>query len=220
MERYIAKPAHLLWAALFLLAGAVSFPFAGSWAWAGASLLLMGTSTWVWVIFSGLWHSYESYWREIAEVAKALSQTDSPEVWSALGFVAPAKNFKVEVSELDKKGYGATASFDLPGSAVQFTTFADGILMGRSLSETEWAGPGKLYSVPIFRRLKKELEERRLIVLKNVAAPTQGFTYTRKGKEVLLTYATEGVKLLLLEQRNLVAPKPTPSLSPRATLPN
>ena len=206
-ERYISKPIHLLWAVAFLALGAVTLPFEDGWRWFGASMLLLGTATWVWIVFNGLWHSYELYWHEVAVAATALSKNANPAVWKAFGFEPPDSTFKA-VADERKHGYGTTEIFDLPGTAPQFTTFASGALLGRSISEAEWSGTGKLYSVPVFRRLKKELETRKLITLKIQDKPTQGYVYTRKGKDFFLQCATVQTRDILRDKMNLDAPLP------------
>jgi hypothetical protein len=203
LERYSSRPWHLLFPVLLLAVASLTIAIE-NWFWFGLAVMLLGWTSGAWIILSGMWESHAAYWDSLTRFGEVMAKNRNPHLWAAMGFLPPAESFKVAEDLRDTGTMGVTRSWDLPGSEIQFSTLCDGVLMGQSLSESFWAGPGKTYSSPVFRNLKKELEQRKLIVLRMAGKPTQGFELTRKGREFFMQHASVGIRQMLEEQKCLV----------------
>jgi len=89
---------------------------------------------------------------------------------------------QVEVHQPEK---GRWAWLDLPGGPEQLEQLARGLASGRTLSESEWSGRGRLYTRAEFRELRGELLERGLAVWRSPGAPTQGVELSAVGRQVM-----------------------------------
>lgn len=80
---------------------------------------------------------------------------------------------------------------DLPEGVTEetFATFARSVLNGRDLSEGVWGGPGGLWAMPTYRKLRDALVQRRVLRWNNEAAHSLGLTITPAGKAVLRAFA-------------------------------
>lgn len=213
MDTYVSKPWHTAWSILLLFAGCiVGTVYDGWWDWFGVALFLLGISTAVYIIFVGMYVPILAKWDKINYFVDRMKDNKNPYAWEGLGFKLPDEPFRVTRVVSDDPREKVTQEFVLPGTVQQFQTLCDGVLVGRPISETEWVYNQKLYSSTTYRLLKKELETRKLIVLKNINAPKQGFTLTKAGSKFFLQYASDGIRIMLLAEGNRIAPSASPTL--------
>jgi len=198
-DRYSSRPWHLIVSTFLLFLGAITVTLNG-WFWFSVMVFLLGAGSGVWIIFAGMWEAHAAYWDSLTHFAEILNNTSNPNVWSALGFTKP-ESFKTVITTDTSTPYKQTSIFQMGCTQPQFQTLADSVLMGRSMSEGEWCGSGKIFSTPVFRSLKRDLEKHGLIKMKIANAPRQGYVLTRKGRLFFTEHASEGIRTMLLEQQ-------------------
>jgi len=103
----------------------------------------------------------------------------------------PTPVVQVEVSDVARQRW---AFMDLPGDDLQLQHLARGLAAGRTLSEGEWSGRGRLYTRREFRALRGEFLERGLAVWRNRDAPAQGVELTAVGRQVMSRIAEDGAR--------------------------
>jgi len=204
MERYEPKPWHLVFSVLLLFTGTLAVTWQ-SWYWFGITVFGIGIACAAWIVYAGLCEAYAGYWDSIGYFADIMNKNKNPDVWAALGFRMPRDSFNAKL-DTGVPNYPSTSIYRLPVSEAKFQMFSDAMLMGVTMAESYWAGSNKTFSTPEYRKFVKAMEKEKLIRLKMVDAPRQGFVLTRKGKDLLQKYASPGILGSLLEQENRVAP--------------
>lgn len=96
---------------------------------------------------------------------------------------------KVDLRKITQDGYTHVERLTLPVTESELATLAAGLLAGRSLTEREWAGPGKLFSINQFREIRGELLKRGVVRPSNPKDLRQGFTVTRAGMALMHHFA-------------------------------
>lgn len=81
---------------------------------------------------------------------------------------------------------------NLPASPEKLRIFARGVLNGQPTTEGAWSGSGRLFSKPVFIRLRDELIERKLAAWRDPEAHAQGWFMLSVGQWVLRQLAEEG----------------------------
>ena len=82
---YSPKPIHLIFAALFFIAG--SWSIADSF-WLAIGLWSLGSLAGIWIFLAGLWQVKSDYNYSLVEVARQIREMQ-PEQWQALGIRYP-----------------------------------------------------------------------------------------------------------------------------------
>jgi hypothetical protein len=210
LDRYNARPWHLLLSVALLALGSVTMSFK-SWGWFSLLTILLGFGSGIWIIMSGYFEAYGAQWDRWTRFADTMKNNHNPVLWHAMGFELPEENFRAEIDvptqELSNP-YPATERYDIPCPLVQFTTMCDGVLMGQPLSEGYWVGTTKVFSSPTFRKVKKKLEDKKAIRLKIAGSTTQGFVLTAIGRKLFLKYCSAGIRKMVGDQQFLVDPRP------------
>lgn len=83
------------------------------------------------------------------------------------------------------------SSFELPAGIDQakFLEFAKGVIVdGKRLSQTDWAGGGRLFSGPKYRQLLSRLSEAGIVAFIDPEKPTIGRKLTNEGITTLKNY--------------------------------
>jgi hypothetical protein len=208
-ETYVAKPAHIYGLCVpLILVGAGGMGLGESYFWPGLILFILGVAVGVWVVYTGVLQSHGEWMerkaynlRSIREDMTIMNKVKDPNVWAVLGYEMPVpQQAQIEEPPLEHSpGMLPKITFPTPPvSDPKVKLFANGILMGASLSESQWSGEGKPFGNPEFRKFKKWLEhpDRGYIVMLDPSNRAKGFTYTKKGLPFFLYYADEGVRRL------------------------
>lgn len=197
MFPYNPHPAHQIIPIILLLIAAVVTGFFPSWqtACAFGVILIITLATGLWIAVSGTIEKYTDYWREVGDDIKKLQNTP-PELWGALGFVAPAKSVTLRSNVTGEEGestYYTEKVFTISLSPEQMQIFADAILTGsKTLAESDWKdteiGQSKV------REIKHEMVRAGLATLRNPKNRLDGYVLTQKGLAYLYQYASEWVR--------------------------
>lgn len=106
------------------------------------------------------------------------------------GVVGKPQTTRVEISETDGK-YRRLINLDVDIPLQKLVKFAQGVQRGKSLSEREWTGTGRLFSDTEFEELRDELMARQYARWRNPSHHKQGWVLTGQGKKVMRQLAQE-----------------------------
>lgn len=107
------------------------------------------------------------------------------------GTVGEPETLTVELVQRHPSGSGRIQFIEFGVDAKRARFFAEGLLHGRSFSESEWTGNGRPFSRKEFRELRSELLERGLLEWRNPRAPAQGVELTAPGRHVMAKLAEQ-----------------------------
>ena len=97
---------------------------------------------------------------------------------------------RIQIDEVTADGHIRQNRFaNLPISNDKLTVIARGLLGGRSFSEREWSGAGKILSSNEFRTLRTEMIKRGLLEVANDKDQRQGYVLTRTGRAVMTKFS-------------------------------
>lgn len=206
---YVPKPIDLVLSILIMAMGTATF-FRDGWVVFGVCSFILGLAFGIFSILAMGWSSAARYWQTLDNLVKDIIKSNQPELWAAfwkyINMEPPKQLDKVQVIERteDKDGNFTTLKFkNLPASPNIMQMIADAVLTGTPFSETEIANRKKIVSTKKFRELQKEFRKngylRANVIKDGKEVPSQGYTRTKKGTEVLLEYASESVKAQLLQ---------------------
>jgi len=180
-----------------MLAAAVVTGFSPSWqtGLAFVFIAIICLVTGIWISVAGTLEKYTEYWDKVGEDIKELKDT-APELWGALGFVAPPRSVTVTqtvTGEPGESSYYASKTFNLSLSPEKMQVLADTLLTGgKTLAESEWMntviGQAKI------REVKHEMLRAGLTKKRNPRNNASGFMLTERGVAYLYQYASEWVK--------------------------
>lgn len=208
-ERYTSRPWHLyLFCLPLLLIGSASF----AWGWEtfGVTVFIVGCASGFWIVAVGIWQGHGEYIEQITRDAVRLDKVKNPTVWAALGYPQAKPYLPVKVvTPSAVPNTPPKLTFPAPPlPAPQVAMFANSVLRGGSMSETEWGGDGKPMSGPQIRKFKRWLEEQKFIALNKPGYPTQGFHLTTDGERFLLVYADPEIQALFANRVAVATPPP------------
>lgn len=209
MNNYSPRPWHVLLSLAMAAIGTAASTASDTWWWFGIISVTLGALSGIWIVLAGYWESYARYWDSLARFAQAMKDNRDPQLWAAMGFKIAEKEVKVQITRPadNTRTWGTTDIFDMPCSPQAFTALCDGVLMGQPLSETFWT-KNKTFSSPVFRAVKKKLEEQKAIRLKIPDKPTQGYVLTKKGTDLFLKYCSVGIRNLVLSEQHRMSTRP------------
>ena len=84
-------------------------------------------------------------------------------------------------------------TFDLPATEDQLKALATGLLRNTTLSERNWTGNGRPFSIQEFLDLRSEMLKRGLIMQINPKDPRQGFDLTEAGRQLMKYYNSQNL---------------------------
>lgn len=130
----------------------------------------------------GTWLNLAGHWK----ASTRLGELPLVNQVNDIAVMQPREIIRVQIEELDNNGHIRNKTiYDLPASRDQLEALAHGVLqLGMSLSERNWAGAGKPFSIDRYRSLRLELERRGVIVLASGKDARLGYTMTRAGRAV------------------------------------
>lgn len=91
----------------------------------------------------------------------------------------------VDIRQKNEGGFDQIKTATLPFSEQDMRLLATGLLAGKSFSEREWTGAGKLLSVGQFREARAEMIRRGMLELVNSKDVRQGYRLTKAGAAVM-----------------------------------
>jgi hypothetical protein len=216
---YVARPVHIYTLCLpLLLLGGLGVGAGGTYFWIGLVLLIIGIGVAIWIGYTGMLQSHGEWMerkaynlRSIREDMVIMNKVKDPNVWAALGYDMPLPQQARIEEPLLEHAPNTLPKITFPTPPVsdpKVKLFANGILMGASMSEVQWSGEGKPFGNPEFRKFKKWLEhpDRSYIMMLDPSNRNKGFTYSPKGLPFFLHYADDGVKRLF-DRREAVGAK-------------
>jgi hypothetical protein len=191
-SRYMPKPFHLLYSLLFMGVGTVTF-FDG-WGWFGVCSFLLGLFLGITIITGMNWEWVISYWEEINKHIEWMDKHPDPELWYAIGY----KKVPSSVRVIEDLNEGNTTRYrELPVSPAKMNILANKVLMSGKTTFSE-----KEYSslVPNFRKVQKDWKEKGYLKQNNQTNKRLGYSFTKKGMQVLYEFASDEFKLSLKEK--------------------
>jgi hypothetical protein len=160
-----------------------SLRFKSPWSWGGT----IGAIAW------GLtWLSLQRHWFSLTSLEQItgldLNKDGSIGKPPENNAHIPDRFVQVRLSDSPSNGNLHIVNFSLPASAEQMNKFAEGLHSGTTLSERNWTGPGRPFSIEQFRRLRIELQKRGLVTPNSDKDGRQGFILTESGEAFILEY--------------------------------
>lgn len=196
--RYNPHPVQMVYPIFIMAIGWMALTRDG-WIVFGISVFALGLLLGVTIIMAINWDKVTEYWEQINEHIKLMMKVNDPDIWQALGYKKAPSIARIEERVIDEKGNFQGFKFrevDLSPATLQL--IADNVLSGKKFSETNMA---KLISAPKFRKIQKKWKKdgylKPNVVKDGKEVPTQGYSFSRKGIDMLYEYASEGVKLEL-----------------------
>jgi hypothetical protein len=149
-------------------------------------------SPWSWgAVFGSLvwgfaWMALSRHWFSLTSLEQVTGIDLNRDGFIGTPPAAPVQDRTVHVrlSETSKGNLHETR-FDLPATFEQLHALADGLMRGNTLSERNWTGAGRPFSINEFRVLRTEMYKRGLIGLSSPKDGRQGYELTRAGMAVM-----------------------------------
>lgn len=201
--RYTAKPAHLSIALLLLGVGTVTL--GQGWYFLGFCSALFGFLLGITILLALNWDKAIDYWQTIGDVFNAMAKIKDSvtryELLKSMGYdVLPSQ---VEIMEVSRENGDAFPQFKInrqPVSPAVLQMIADKVLMSNNY---DFAEDQYKDIVKNFRKVKNALKADGYIRQKSNKNHRLGYTWTKRGVDVLLESASEGVKLELKRRGNV-----------------
>lgn len=190
---YKAKPYHVAWALFVMAIGTVTFVYDG-WAVFGIATFIIGALLGIAIVFSVAWEKRTEYWETVTSFAQVMIKSNNPDLWQALGFKNPPQQVTIqEVKQADNESGYQVKFHKVPVSPSVMQLIADTVLHSgkNDFIESDYG------HIPNIRKVRDKLKEQGLISPRNKKNVRLGYTFNKKGLEVLYQYASEGVKLEL-----------------------
>jgi hypothetical protein len=197
--RYTPKPWHLVYALLLLAVGTVTFGY--EWYFFGFMSSFFGIILGLTILLGMNWDKVIEYWKQIEYVLEAAAKIKDAatrlELLKSMGYNVPASEITVTERREDEHGVFSGMSIrKLPVSSSIMQVIADKILMtGRMEFPAETSELGKV--IPNYRKVKQYLIKNNYIVPTNPKNVRLGYSFNRKGTDVLYEYASESIKMEL-----------------------
>jgi len=198
---YKAHPLDMLYSLLMLGVGVVTMYQERLYAF-GVVTFVLGTLLGISIILAINWEKVIQYWYTVDEFARTMSKVNNPELWEALGFTAPERSVKITEKQDHGQGFTTLKFHDAPVSPAIMQCIADAVLTGAPFSENEFVKRRKVISGPKFRKLQQlaTSKDKQWARANSARDNRQGFSLTRKGKQVFYGFASQSVKMKLKEE--------------------
>lgn len=191
--RYTPKPSHLIWSVFYMAVGIVSF-VNYDWYIFGVMTFILGLGLGAVIILGMLWDKSIEYWSTLESFANTMIRSNNPDLWMALGFKNPPSQITIEERKTDDKGNFAGFRYNpIPVSPATMQLIADTVLHTGKTEFTE----DDFSHVPNIRKVRNHLKEKGYIVPKNSKNVRLGYTWNKKGLDVLYEFASESIKMEL-----------------------
>jgi hypothetical protein len=134
-----------------------------------------------------------------------MDRVKDPNVWAALGYEMPVPEparIEHKVDEREAPNTPPRLAFPVPpATPPQMKLLSNAVLRGDKMSENRWAGKGKPFSTPQWRKLMGWMEhpDRKYARFVDPQHPKIGRTLTKKGTDFMLFYADEEIKKLFTQ---------------------
>jgi hypothetical protein len=133
------------------------------------------------------WFNHRRHWFGLTAVLENIVNRDL----DGDKVIGEPQTIRIQVDKIESGRVHVTSLYDLPVDARRFKTLCEGLVADPPLpfSERQWAGKGKSFSGPEWRKLQAEMKRRELIVLRDASAPKQGYILTPAGVAMALKVA-------------------------------
>lgn len=200
--RYTPKPWHLIHPVLLLASGTVATGL--GWLFFGFMSSLFGVVLGLTILIGLNWDKVIEYWKQIEYVLEAAAKIKDAatryELLKSMGYQIVPSEVTINEKQSDKHGILEHLSIKrLPISPAVMQVIADKILMtGKMEFPAEKSTLGQ--SIPNYRKTKQYLIRNNYIIPTNPKNVRLGYSFNRKGTDVLYEYASEAVKLQLRQK--------------------
>jgi hypothetical protein len=150
-----------------------------AWSWGG----VLGAIAWGFT-----WLSLQRHWFSLTSLEQITGVDLNKD-----GFIgtppapvqSPDRFVNVRLSETSQ-GNLHILNFQLPATSEQLQCLAEGLSMGTTLSERNWTGQGRPFSIEQYRKLRLELQKRGLVKPTSDKDGRQGYELTEAGEAFVL----------------------------------
>ena len=185
---YYAKPQDIVYPMAMMGVGTASL-FYEKWKIFGILSIILGFLMGLTIELCINWDKIISYWEIINQHILLMDKIKNPDLWYALGY----KQVPETVRVIENLNDGHTIRFkEIPISPAKMNILANKVLMSgkTTFSEKEYAA-----IVPNFRKIQKEWKSKGYLKSNNQKNPRLGYSFTRKGMDVLYEFASQEFKL-------------------------
>jgi len=192
-DGYKAHPLHVVFSLFIMAVGTATFVRDG-WAVFGTVAFIIGAGLGFSIVIGIGWDKSIEYWSTLESFANVMIKSNNPDLWMALGFKAPPSKIMIEERKTDDKGNFTGFRYNpIPVSPAIMQSIADKVLMtGKTeFLESDYA------NIPNIRKVRNELKEKGYIIPKNKKNVRLGYTWNKKGLDILYEYASDGIKMEL-----------------------
>lgn len=148
------------------------------------------------IAWSLSWFSLQRHWFSLTalEQVTGLDLNKDGYIGTPPASVQPDHMIHVRMSDTSH-GNLHILDFQLPATFEQMSSLANGLNIGTTLSERNWTGQGRPFSIQEFTELRNEMIKRGLVRLASDKDPRQGYILTGPGQALIKQYLpspTEG----------------------------
>jgi len=164
------------------------------WIAFGIVSFILGAGLGVAIVLGIGWDKATEYWSTLDSFAQTMIRSNNPDLWQALGFKNPPAKIMIEERKTDERGNFTGFRYNpIPVSPAVMQSIADKVLMtGKTeFVETDYS------HIPNIRKVRNELKQKGYIIPKNKKNVRLGYTWNKKGLDVLYQYASEQIKMEL-----------------------
>lgn len=188
---YVAHPRQIFYG-IFIMAVGWATMTRDHWFTFGISVFIIGIILSIVIMIAIAWEKVIRYWEILDQFANTMIKANNPDLWQALGFKSPPQQVEIiETSEETKDEGWRMKIHRLPVSPAVMQSIADKVIYSGKTDFIE----ADFTNVPNIRKVKNELKAKGLLSPKNKKNVRLGYTFNKKGMDVLYEYASEVIKM-------------------------
>jgi hypothetical protein len=190
-SRYTPKPLHLIYSVLLMLTGSIIFARDGYYL-LGSIMFVFGILLGITIIAGMNWDKAIEYWNTINEHIKLMMKVNDPDIWQALGYKHAPQSIQIIETVDNGQGFTSTKINDFPVPASVMNIVSNKVLNSgkTTFSEAEYSS-----IIPNFRKIQKDWRKNGILKPNNTNNPRLGFSFSKKGMDIIYQYASNSIKL-------------------------